>query len=231
MGMQPLRLEWTLSTPMVVGAHPLHLDALVAYAVTEEALRTGMVVSGPISDIARDLPLQREEQAGQWCWKASALRRAAGPHSTRFWTRKTDPYDYATRAQTGQLEGRFKAPMKPYAAKIDTQRGLLKQQFKFFPVQQIQTVTAWCIGDLNRLEELLHPDSGFVTNLGGKGRMGFGKVRSFLIESDDAALMKWAERVLPWAHEGALPVRLAIRPPYWDVANLADAFAIPALLG
>lgn len=227
--MQPLRLEWTLATPMVAGAHPLHLDALAAYAVTERSLRDGMVTQGRIADLANELPLQRASQLGTWCWKASALTLEGGQHSMRYWTRKTDTDDVARRIEAGQIDGRYKFPLKPYAIKVDTVRGLFKQQFKFYPVRQIAKAVAWCVGDPDELGELLDPAAGLVTALGAKSRMGHGRIASLEITIDERANDLWQRRVMPWPVEGGAPVRMAVRPPYWQVENVVDAYVNPSV--
>lgn len=235
--MTPLRLTWTLQTPMVAGAHPLHLDALIAYAIVEEALRApgpGARVSTTMRELAAaPLPLERAQQGDAWCWKASALVPAGNPggHSMRFWTRKTDAYDMARRIEAGQIHGRYRFPLKPYSYKVDTVRGLFKQSFKFFPIREIFEVQAWCIGEADRLLDLLAPETGYITHLGAKARMGYGRIGSFGIDVDDAAVQMWERRVLPWPHERAEQVQMAIRPPYWAIENQAMAYVLPDLLG
>ena len=228
-GMQPLRLEWTLATPMVASAHPLHLDALVAYAVTERALRDGLVTQGLIADLANELPIQRAVRDGSWCWQASALTLEGGQHSMRYWTRKTDAHDLARRIEAGQIAGRYKFPLKPYAIKIDTVRGMFKQHFKFYPVRQISKAVAWCVGNPDELGELLDPAAGLVTVLGAKARMGHGRIASLDITVDERANELWQRRVMPWSVDGSVPVRMAVRPPYWQVENVMDAYADPGL--
>ncbi|WP_258570045.1 type IV CRISPR-associated protein Csf3 [Burkholderia sp. MBR-1] len=238
--MVPLRLTWTLETPMVAGAHPLHLDALIAYAIVEEAIRaTGTAGAGTgmrdatVRELADSpLPLEREARGDAWCWKASAVVPVGdpGPHSMRFWTRKTDAYDMAHRIEAGQIEGRYRFPLKPYAYKVDTVRGLFKQQFKFFPVRQIEQVQAWCVGDEDRLLDLLAPETGYVTHLGSKGRMGYGRIGTLHIEQDPTAGERWKRRVLPWPHDGAELVQMATRPPYWAIENRVAAYVVPELL-
>jgi len=39
--LEPLRIEWRLATPNKVGERPLHLDALLAFARVQQALREG----------------------------------------------------------------------------------------------------------------------------------------------------------------------------------------------
>lgn len=250
--MKPLRLTWTLQSPMVVSAHPLHLDALVAYAMFEEALRNADAdaddnivgrgdVSRTLGNLAsQPLPLGRAVDSTSpeetWCWQASAILPlgAQGPHSTRFWTRKTDPYDYSRRVAAGAVEGRFRLGeqkgAKPYAYVVDTQRGIFKQQYKFFPMRHVTQVQAWCIGDEDQLVHLLSPETGYVTHLGGKARMGFGRIGDFTIEYDSEAEALWQRRVLPWAHDGAVQVEMAVRPPYWAIDTRGPAWVQPDLL-
>jgi len=234
--MEPLRLTWTLAAPMVASPHPLHLDGLLAYAQTEETL-AGISIAERDARTLREvatapLPLGREERDGLWCWQASVLRPRDGVlgQSMRYWTRKTDPEDYARRIASGQIEARINVPLKPYERIIDMQRGTLKQLYKFFPIRDVPTVEAWCIGDKDRIEELLAPDSGYVTHLGGKARMGFGKVRSFTIERDQEALSQWQRRAMPWPQAGAALTELAVRPPYWAAESRQMAWIDPELL-
>ncbi|MGF6440145.1 type IV CRISPR-associated protein Csf3 [Paraburkholderia youngii] len=235
--MEPLRLTWKLGSPIVASAHPLHLDSLVAYALVEETL-CNLTESGKGKDDKRlirelaeqPLPLGREEREGAWCWQASALLSVSDDivHSTGFWTRKTDVYDHAERIEAGQIKGRYKFPLKPYELKLDMERGLFKQQLKYFPIRQVSEVQAYCIGDADRLLELLEPGR-HISHLGAKTRMGYGKVVSFEIEPDTDAQRNWSRRVLPWEHEGAVQMELAVRPPYWAVENRQLAWARPDL--
>ena len=103
--MRALKLTWELATPMVTAAFPLHLDALLTFAVSQHNRTTRP--NDPASwDEGRelDLPLERAERDGQWCWKASALiPEMVHGHSLRFWTRPSDPYDYAKRLENGDF--------------------------------------------------------------------------------------------------------------------------------
>lgn len=235
--MEPLRLTWELSSPMASGPHPLHLDGLLAYAIVEEAIVNGSIGDRDprtLREVATGpLPLGRDERDGHWCWQASVLRPRDGArgHSMRYWTRRTDEEDYAARAEAGQIHGRFKFPKKePYGHAVHTDRGLFKQLFKFFPVQDVPVVEAWCIGDMEHIDALLHPDSGYVTHIGAKTRMGLGKVKSFTVERDPLALTNWKRRVTPWPQDGAVATELAARPPYWAIENRQMAWVDPVLL-
>jgi CRISPR type IV-associated protein Csf3 len=234
--MEPLRLTWTLAAPLVASPHPLHLDGLLAYAQTEETL-AGLSIDDRDPRALREvatapLPLGREERDGLWCWQASVLRPRDGVlgQSMRYWTRKTDSEDFARRVGNGQIDLRVSVPLTPYERVIDVQRDELKQLYKFFPIRDVPAVEAWCIGDKDRIEELLAVESGYVTHLGGKARMGFGKVRSFAIERDPEASSRWQRRATPWPQAGAAIAELAVRPPYWAPESRQLAWIAPELL-
>ena len=227
--MTPLKLTWKLATPIVVGAYPLHLDGLIGFAVAQEK-RQADLSSAWVKSVDLDLPLEREVRNGLDCWKASVLLPVEpGEHSMRFWTRRSDPYDYAVRLKAGQLDVKTKFPLKPYGIRFDTARGTFKQMFKFFPVRSVSELLAWCVGDMDRLTELLSPEAGFITYLGPKTRMGFGRIVDFTIEVDARAHAKWLNRVLPWPEKGCVSVEAAIKMPYWELSNRGPAWVNPDL--
>jgi CRISPR type IV-associated protein Csf3 len=224
----PLRLTWTLATPIVVGAYPLHLDALIAFAMAAEGRQQDLASWDDSAKL--QLPLELQKQGELECWKASVLTPTQpSEHSMRFWTRKSDAYDYAQRLEAGQLDVKTKFPLKPYGTKFDTVRGTFKQMFKFFPVRSVQQLQAWCVGDEDRIAELLSPESGFITYLGQKSRMGFGRITGFEIAQDQDALEKWKGRVLPWPEKDCVEVEAATQMPYWEVTNRTRAWINPAL--
>lgn len=226
--MSPLKLKWKLATPIVVGAYPLHLDALIAFAMSEEGKRLDFASWD--DDAKLDLPLERAQQGNLECWKASALLPTQpGEHSMRFWTRRSDPYDYANRMKAGQIDVKTKFPLKPYGIKFDTVRGTFKQMFKFFAVRQVSDLQAWCVGDMDRIAELLAPEAGYITYLGAKSRMGYGRIIDFSIEIDEQASEKWMSRVLPWPAPDCIEVEAAVAPPYWDAKNRTTAWINPDL--
>jgi CRISPR type IV-associated protein Csf3 len=228
--LKPLRLTWTLATPIVVGAYPLHLDALVAFA---------MAAQGKENDLASwdenatlKLPLQVAKHDGIDCWMASGLTPVVpAEHAMRFWTRKTDQYDYAVRMEAQQFDVKTKWPLKPYGIKIDTLRGTFKQMFKFFPVKSVNQLQAWCVGDEDVLAELLSPESGYLTYLGSKTRMGMGRISQFDIVDDASAILNWKNRVMPWAEPGYVEVEAAAKMPYWAPGNRTTAWVNPEIFG
>lgn len=226
--MTPIKLTWKLATPIAVSAYPLHLDGLIAYAMAAEGRQNDFAAWDDNAKL--QLPLELATQGALECWKASVLLPTQpGEHSMRFWTRKSDPYDYAARLEAGQLDVKTKFPLKPYGIKFDTVRGTFKQMFKFFPVRNVKELQAWCVGDMDRIAELLAPEAGYVTYLGAKKRMGFGRIIDFQMEQDDSALQQWKGRVLPWAEENCVQVEAATKMPYQDVKNRTTAWINPAL--
>lgn len=241
----PLKIIFEMDTPMVPpSGYPLHLDALLAYAITQQHL--GEMAQGfktPVPDmrlreLAHNLPLEKSGDEGDnWVWKASALIPVEmGDHAIRLWTRKTDPYDYAERVKDGRMEISTSSKNaleqgKKYAHAIDTVRGILKNYFQFYQVASIRKMEAWCVGGRDAIEELLAPESGLLTHLGKRSRIGHGRIRSVTVEPCPDAVEQWKQRVLPWQEKGYLPVQAAFRPPYWASENRQTAYCPPVILG
>lgn len=235
--MKPLRLTWQLATPIATSAYPIHLDDLVAYAQTQLKLRMAEHNphdEGQVRDLALDLPLGKETRGDASVWQASALMPpddALISHGMRFWTSKTDSYDYAQRFAKGQLALRGKPEtLKPYGLQINTQGGLLKNGYKFYGIKRIPSLQAWCIGEPDALAELLDPAMGSpLMWIGARGRSGHGRITSFEMVEDPAAEQMWEHRSLPWPHAGGVQMRLATHPPYWDAENQRTAWARPSI--
>lgn len=225
----PLKITFRLNTPVVATGYPIHLDAIVAYAVTRREI--GSVDFGDVNDmtireLSARLPLASCNHESGMVWKASALVcNQPGGQSVRMWTRKTNPYDYAERVMSGQTEISTRTRNllekgEKYVGAIDTQRGLLKNQFEFYSVKEMPTLEAWCVGDIDELESLLAPEAGLITHIGKRGRAGHGRVVSVVIEPCDEAELLWKNRVLPWRESDDYePLVAAIRPPYWAIEN------------
>lgn len=234
----PLKITFHLDTPMQRSGYPIHLDALIAFAQTHSAL-AGMdpddAPPGMIRELAEDLPLAKEEKDGEWAWKASALIPTGfGEKSVRMWTRKTDPDDFTRRVidnnvLIGERTKNALTQGKPYAGTIYTDRGLQKNMFEFYPLEEIRKLEAWCVGDIDLLENLLAPESGWITHVGKRTRVGHGRVRTIQIEEDEEALKKWKLRVIPWPEAGYEPIQAGLRPPYWAVENRGQGYCPDSL--
>lgn len=238
-GMHPLRLTWrVLNWPEP--SLPLHLDGLLCHALVSEGIAHGTFpADAAFRDIVPQLrlPLGRETREGETVWMASALApRNILSTAMRTWTARTsgDDLAQAVRSDEVRLTGRCYVPgtkdIRPYAYKIDMSRGAMKRSFKYIPADVVDGITAYCIGDEQRLYELLSPDAGHVPYL-GRGRFGVGKVLDFRIDADAEAETLWQMRVLPWPAVGTVPIHLAVRPPYWDPSNRQNAWINPEVLG
>jgi CRISPR type IV-associated protein Csf3 len=214
------------------------LDALIAYAVTEQYLADNPTDdSRLIRSIAEELPLQRECRDDKWVWKSSALLpEGLGEHYMRMWTRKTDAFDYAERVYTGSVGGarKIKLPLNRFAMKIDTVRGVLKNAFQFYPVREVEKLIGYCVVDTEneaeQLIDLLDPDAGFVTHIGSRKRVGHGRVTSLEVEEDQTAMELWKMRLLPWEEDGYSAMQAAVKPPYWAAENRTIAYCPPEIL-
>lgn len=232
--MKKLRVEIALATPIVLPAMPIHLDALLAFAVTENALQAlsdEENTEGFVRDLAEqglESVLDRHHQDGNWVWKASALLPVGvGDSYLRMWTRKTDPYDYAERIRSGQIASRAKFPLKPFAMQIDTVRGLLKNHFNFYPVREVSELHGYCIGVQAEIQDLLETH---ISHVGSRRRSGHGKVSAIRVIEDPQADELWKARMLPWEQDGYVPMQAAFRPPYWAIEQRAQAYCPPAII-
>lgn len=211
--MTPLRIDIHLKTAMVVPAMPIHLDALIAFAQTEQEIELGTEAQS-IRELADHLPLDKAERDGEWVWKASALiPNEPGEQQLRMWTRKTNPHELSTLIENGEVAWKaYKPPLKVMGLKIDTTRGLLKNHFQFYAVRDTKLLSAWCVGDRDEIEALL----ARMSHIGSKRRVGHGEVERIEVVVDEAATEAWKARILPWRESDTYePVQAAIRPPYW----------------
>ena len=208
--MQPLRVEWTLVRPVVARAHELHLDSLLAWARVQEA--------GGDWSVLEDLPLERETHQGEWVFKASVVDFAS-EEATRLvhMVRRTDPTQISLDAAEGMLVLN--------RATISMGSGELKGYSWHVPTQACRSAKAWCVGDLERVTELL----GRVRSLGKMARNCFGEVDSFqVLPADEADRERWAVRAYPGVFSSSPALEAAKKfgwnfaravgrahPPYW----------------
>lgn len=202
MDLQPLKVTFELCGAMVEPEHPIHLDALMAYAVVQR--------HGGNWQLQEHLPLARAQRDGQWVWKASALAltRHGLPYRRHF-LRRTDIESYASaRGHVLRLRG----------DKIVTSRGPLKNCLLTYPLIDVSQAFAWCVGDPVQVQSLL----GELRFLGKRTRLGHGEIKAVHVSEDAAAQEYWQRRVLPWdpgddaSYE---PVVSGHRPPYWDATK------------
>lgn len=226
--MEPLKVTFKLGSMMVMPPNPIHLDALVAYAVTQERLPELEFDPRPISSLAEELPIEKYELGGDWCWKASALSPSSIlERSSRHYTQRIDQDSYATAAREGFIQaGRQRGELKrmSHAIKIDTLRGSQRNLLGFYRTARVDELVGYIVGDKDQIIYYLK-ESGLITHIGPRRRQGHGKIVDVIIESDQMALEKWMLRVKPFKLLDAdVEVFATTKPPYFDKTLIQPAF-------
>lgn len=226
--MKPLKIIFNLASPIVDNSQPLHLDALLAWAMVD-AYDGGLPSTEVIQRIHDELPLEQytSPTSDKLSWKASMVLFAtrggqAGGNTSRFITRRTEVEQIAYLAESGGIQ--FKRAVPP--SNIDTGSGPLKSSLEFYPIRDCDKAYAWCVGDIEKITELLSR----VRHIGKAGSRGHGKVSSILVQDDVEAQEKWKLRVLTYEEPGYIQQFSAVRPPYWDARNREISWAPPASL-
>jgi CRISPR type IV-associated protein Csf3 len=212
MKFEPLKIRWTLVRPMIARTHEIHLDALLA--------RARVIEAGEDWSVQHDLPLERAVAGDAWCFKASALvfEPAEAMRLTHM-TRRTDPTRIA-------LDGDCGGVLKLRLAEINTGSGPLKGYSWFQSTQWVSEASAWCVGDAERIAEMLV----HIQSLGKLGRNGFGLIDGFEIApAPEPEVNHWLYRSLPVEFNGADELAIAdsigvsyaqglgrCTPPYWS---------------
>lgn len=205
--MEPLVVRLRLVTPIAVPSYDRAFDALLSWAKVRLAEEAGE--EDPISH-QHDLPLERHECGGQWCFKASnMLHDWSGDRYMTHRVKKQSLDDYTKRWQDGVIR---KRPV------LDLQRGSTKAGLYEIAMRQCDIATAWCIGDRKGIEILL----ARLTHYGKLASRGAGRIVSFVVERDDTAIDRWKQRVLPAESEFAkddsryATTVSTLQAPYWD---------------
>lgn len=213
----PLRIDWSIATPWCPPALGLHLDGLIGYAVVQEAERDGRQFASH-DELLADLPFAKHEAGNDWCWKASLLQPVTVRGSERvYMTAKTASQPMAEAMVDGKITGRK-------IKSIDTARGQFKNDAFWYTIEHIDQIQAWCIGDPERITELL----SLITHIGKRSRLDHGRVAlreqsdddegglAFSVVEDPRAEELWQRRYMPDPVADYVPVHGRMRPPYWQ---------------
>jgi len=206
--MEPLKIHWQFARPVVVPAHPIHLDALLAWAAVDEAVSQGQ--SDPLS-AADSLPLACwTANSGAWVWQASQLR-FRGRHGG-FMTqsqRRAELYELAVN----QARGVFRTRRHPIK-RARPGAGPYKGYVLWTSMAWYMEATAYCTGESDRIQELL----ARVRFIGKRRRERNGEVAAMEI-SHSPDPDAWRDRRLPIDpsidREGYAYSMGPLRPPYW----------------
>ena len=193
--MEALRLTFRLATAMVDPGHPVHLDAVLAFAAVQAA-------GGDLAAAER-LPLERHEpQAAPWCWKASRIVPHVVLRDVLPVTRAFEPWAWAEDRDVRYAGG-------PRVLTGGT--GPYKSYQLRFGMIQADVAIAYALGERAGIEALL----AGIHHLGKLARLGCGEIVSVRVEPDEAARECWAYRTLPDQRPGYRAALATVRPPYW----------------
>lgn len=202
-----LKVTMTFSSPLVIPEHPVHLDALLAWAMVEEA-----------RDRNDDNPLVAQEalplgKSGV-TWQASAL--AFTPMGSPFLVPMTRTFDINRLANDQGVK------YIGNKQKFTQGTGKYKGYDMKVPCRWMEKAEAWCVGDEDEVGRLLSK----VTAVGKLTRIGYGAVATCSVDQvEDGGL--WRLRNLP--PDGDMPhgvqfalVQQNLQPPYWDRLTIQE---------
>lgn len=207
-----LKITFDLAAPVVDRGVPIHLDALLSFALVR---KLGL---GGAHDVTWEphecppLPLARMRWGRAWWYRASAAwLSAAEPRSQMAWTKRwerdrEDLLDLGRANQVTLKLGRYKEAHVP------------------LEIVTVPRITFFAVGHQRRVHKLCKA----VRHVGAKASQGFGLVRSVSVEPLELVGFErdWREddrpaRNLPadFARLRGLRVattmRAPLRPPYW----------------
>lgn len=186
---------------------PIHLDALLAYALAPMQTKRHYIERGDEPDDIQ-LPLLRSTIQGHKIWHASALFLDSRDHETlRFWRKKF---------RTNRLHLTKGSP--------NLQMGIYREYNVPVPLMLIPRLIAYASGDCRETRRILQKS---IKSLGKKRAYGYGKITSIETEETpedfsivkDGVSMRW----LPHAN-GIRQVRVC--PPYWNQVNTVNCCEI-----
>ena len=231
--MHPLKITFKFAAPLLVDSdHATHLDAVVAYAVSQEHESHGpadaWAASADLSAI-----FERQENAARpddWLWKASAIQmNYTGPIQWVNHVRKCEPerfYDdvgvyWAGTGVSGDERG-IRSPERFY---IDGGSGHQRGYQWLRPTRWAREATAWAVADEAALEHYL----ATIPGIGKKGSNGWGRIESFEIcGAGEDEIENWRLRTLAEGIDGKAGVEYApslacVRAPYWQRLSRVSA--------
>jgi len=212
--MEPLKITWRLSQPVMLGDHPIHLDGLLAWVQVQRSIEA--CEEDPYS-AQTNLPLERVGGV----WKSSQVFFSPGPRFRETIVRKFEIQSMA-REKGHVFE---KGTDKPRAGS-GKHKGFLMHKDG-----QLSThAAAWCVGNRDLIQDILE-DVGY---LGRYSRLCFGEVHDFKIETpptDESDY--WKLRALPIDQKALCHDKFeygkamaTLEAPYWDRVKSKESFVL-----
>lgn len=223
--MTPFKVTFQLATEVVVSPHPVHLDALVAFAAfTEHEVLHGPATDKVANEIHESLPLKKVEYGqkkggAQWIYAASQLLWGEpGPMWQESQTLFVDPQDYAL------LRDCVRNPLNY----INKGTGQYKSYDLRRELRRYKSAVAYAIGDIGEVQALLEDH---LKSVGKLSRLQKGKIIAIKCEEIPEPTCYWQYRNLPSEMKNDIdesryaPVQATVCPPYWRRENAREALA------
>ena len=238
--MQALKVTFKLASPLFLDSeYPIHLDALLAFALVQELEDKGDDDCWAKADEALS-PVLARSVGEEWVWKASKLFMS--PVSSILLSnqiRRSDPEmyfdDFHSESNpsgvwvSGFMKSGADRLINPDTFKINTASGQQRGYQWLAASQWVSEITAYAVGDIVAVEYYLNT---YIHHIGKVGRNGFGRVSSVEVVPH-ACEDDWRLRVLPLGERGKAgavyaPVQACIRAPYWRKTDRVMAMELVA---
>lgn len=213
----PLQVVMEVIPPIYITSPWLHLDSILSYLCTRDALNDlfyCMPTHETIDISLLDLPLKKTNDL---------YHASVGIYDDFSKLKMNTIYKRFTDKETHHLT------RKQQRGRIKTNQGHFKDFMINLPALITNKITFYCNGDKNELKRLFK----HLTHLGKKTSIGSGYIRNISITEtfEDYSFFKDGEimRTIPIMmdipiFEGVIIQRQPYKPPYWDKENVTMCY-------
>lgn len=216
----PLQVVMEVIPPIYITAPWIHLDSLLSYLCTRDALEDlfyCMPTEETIDISLLDLPLKKTDDV---------YHSSVGIYDDNAKLYRDTIYKRFTDKETHKLT------RKQQKGRIKTNQGHFKDFMINLPILITDKITFYCNGDKNELNRLLH----HLTGIGKKTSIGGGKIHKINITetTEDYSFFKDDHIMRPIPVSMDIPIFEGMRfeqqpykPPYWDKNNITMCHVPP----
>lgn len=209
----PLQLVMEVIPPIYITAPWIHLDSLLSYLCTRDALSElfyCMPTEETVDVSLLDLPLKKTNDV---------YHSSIGVYEDNAKLYRDTIYKRFTDKET------FKLTKKQQKGRIKTNQGHFKDFMINLPLLITNKITFYCNGDKNELNRLL----SHLTGVGKKTSIGSGKIKKINITetSEDYSFFKDGKVMRPIPATWDIPIiegmrfeQQSYKHPYWDKNNV-----------
>lgn len=213
----PLEVKMEVIPPVYITSSWLHLDSILTYLCTRDALDElfyCMPTEETIDVSLLDLPLKKTEDI---------YHASIGVYSENAKLYKDTIYKRFTDKET------YKLSKRQQKGRIKTNQGHFKDFMINIPILITDTITFYCNGDKKELNRLL----AHLTSIGKKTSIGGGRINKIIISetSEDYSFFKEGQIMRPIPTKMKIPIfegmifqQQPYKPPYWDKNNVTMCY-------